>query len=280
MRHLSAFILLLFSVCALYAEVERSVPDDEEDPYFLLCGQADKAIAEGNYEEAAARLIDAISVRPNAIENVLLMSNLGMVYSYMGQDSLALFTLDEALRRAPSMRTVMNNRGKVLLKMGRDKDALKDFASVIAADSLDIQARFYHGTISLYAGNLADAEADYAVLRDHDPKSMQTAQALSALYSMTERDKEAIPYFKSLIATEPSGEYYAGLAGCELALQRLSDAAATIAEGLEKFPYDPELYYYRAKLNRDRYRLDDARADATRAVKLGLSPQRAKELFE
>ena len=63
--------LLLMASCAFVKAATASVPDDEEDPYFLLCGQADKAIADGDYSEAAARLIDAMSVRPDAPENVL-----------------------------------------------------------------------------------------------------------------------------------------------------------------------------------------------------------------
>ncbi len=278
-RYLS--LLLIALAAFLIVPVAASqVPDDEEDPYFLLCGQADKAIAEGNYEEAAARLIDAMAVRPAASENVLLLSNLGMIYSCLDRDSLALATLEEAHRRAPAMRTVIANRARVLLKMGRDRDALNDFARLIEADSLNLEARYYHGTISLYSGKLEGAEADFAVLASKDPEGTDTARALSALYSLSGRDLQAIPYFERLIKVEPSAEYYAGLAGCQLALQRLSEASGTIGEGLKKFPDDPELYYYRAMLNRDRYSLDQAHADADRAVKLGLSKAKADALFK
>lgn len=280
LRRLALLASMLLGIAAMArAEYVSGVPDDEEDPYFLLCGQADQAIAEGDYSEAAARLIDAMAVRPDAPENVMLMSNLGMLYCYMDRDSLALATLDEAHRRAPAMRTVLSNRAKVLLKMGRDNDALKDFSAVISADSLNAEARFYRGTIALYSRDLATAEADLEILRRAEPKSTRTAEALSALYSLTGRDREAIPYFETLIAAEPAAEYYAGLAGCRLALRQLSEAATIITEGLDKYPNDPELYYYRAMLNRDRYRLDDAHADADRAVKLGLSPKKAKQLF-
>ncbi|MDE6467577.1 MAG: tetratricopeptide repeat protein [Muribaculaceae bacterium] len=278
MKYLCTLLAVLLSAAA-YA-VEPSVPDDEEDPYFLLCGQADKAIAEGDYEEAAARLVDAMTVRPASAENILLMSNLGLIYSYLDRDSLALATLDEAHRRAPAMRTVLLNRARVLLKTGRDKEAQRDFGAVIATDSLNREARFYHGTIALYSGNLDEAEKDFAVLKSVAPDDTDTARGLSALYSMTNRDKEAIPYFEKLIKYEPSAEYYAGLAGCQLALQQLSEASATLSDGIKKYPLDPELYYYRAMLNRDRYSLKEAHADAAKAVKLGLSPARAKALFK
>lgn len=278
MKRLKIALFALVSVMAVSA-VTPSKPDDEEDPYFLLCGQADKAIADGDYYEAAARLIDAISLRPSSPESILLMSNLGMVYFYMEKDSLALATLNEAHRRAPAMRTVLANRAKVLLNMGRDEDAYADFGAVLAADSLNAEARFYHGTIALYKGGRDVAEADFDVLKSVAPNSSLTSQALSALYSLTGRNREAIPYFRKLIDTEPSAEYYSGIAGCYLALGQLGEAGAAIAKGLEKYPDDAELYYYRAMLNRDRYRLDDAHADASKAIRLGLSPQKAKALF-
>ncbi len=278
MKRFAVLLAVALSAMALFG-VEPTKPDDEEDPYFLLCGQADKAIADRDYGEAAARLLDAISLRPTSPESILLMSNLGMVYFYMERVSLALATLDEAHRRAPAMRTVLANRAKVLMGMGRDDEAYRDFAAVLEADSLNADARFYHGTIALYKGKKDVAETDFEVLKSVAPNSSATSKALSTLYSLTGRDREAIPYFQKLIDTEPAAEYYAGMAGCRLALGQLGEAGAVLAAGLDKYPDDAELYYYRAMLNRDRYRLDEAHADATKAIRLGLSPQKAKALF-
>lgn len=280
MKHALLSLLFLTFVSMLLPAIEPQVPDDEEDPYFLLSGQADEAIREEKYDEAAARLIEAMSIRPESPENVLLLSNLGMVYSYMGRDSLALATLNDALRRAPSMRTVLRNRGRILLKLGRDREAYDDFSIVLKTDSVNLESLFYRGTIALYSGDKEQAEKDFGVLQRHYPDDTCTAQALSSLYFLTNRNKEAIPYFKRIIEVYPEPEYYAPLAGCYLALGNLTEASATLAEAMAKFPNDPELYYYRAMLNRDRYRPDEAHADAKRAVKLGLRPEKARSLFE
>lgn len=265
MKRYLGYILLL-----CFAGAVAAVPDDEENPYLILTEQADRAIAAGDYAEAAARLEDALSVRPNAPENVLLLCNLGQLYGALDSDSLALEAFDRAIAGAPNMRTAHMGRGKVRLKMGDNAGAAADFSSVLAADSLNADARFLRGTIALYNRDLAIAEADFDVLRATEPGSVRTAQALSTLYSLTSREAEAIPYYRTLIAAEPAPEYYAGLANCLLALQKLSDAATVIAEALESYPEDAELYYCRALLNRDRYRLDDARADLAKAKKLGL----------
>lgn len=275
-----AFLLASILALVAYAQIESTVPIDEEDPYVLLCGEADAAVADGRFADAAQRLTEAIGMRPDNPQNVLLMSNLGMIYSYMDRDTLALAVLDEALRQAPALRQAQTNRGKVLLKLGRDKDAFDAFGKVLEADSINFDARFYHGTIALYAGDLDTAEADYAVLAGLLPKSIVTARALGMLYSLTGRNLEAIPYLERLVDEEPSPEYYAALVGAQLALSRLTDASATITAGMQRFPSDPELYYYRAMLNRDRFLLDDARADAKRAIQLGANPLRVAQLFK
>lgn len=276
------FLSLLALMAALTAagQTQTAVPSDEEDPYLLLCGQADKAVADGDYEGATHRLLEAIAIRPSEPQNVLLLSNLGMLYSYMDRDSMALSTLDEALRRAPGLRTAMSARARVLLKLRRDKEAYSAFEELIAADSLNTDARYYHGIMALYGGKRDIAEADFEVLKASDPTGYTTARAMGMLYSITGREKQAVPYLRRILSVEPEAEFYAALAGCLLALGELTEASATISEGLGKYPDDPELYYYRAMLNRDRFLLDDAHSDAKRAVALGLNPARASALFE
>jgi tetratricopeptide (TPR) repeat protein len=259
---------------------ESTKDDDEEQPYLLLVGQAEKAANEQNWEEAAARLKDAMSVEPSNPSNVLLLANLGMIYSYQDKDSLAIATLDEANRIEPKIATIVLNRGRIKLKIGRDKQAYDDFSHVIELDSLNTDARYFHGIIALYSGDMTTAESDFNILKSLRPKSRDTAVALSSLYSLTGRDREAIPYYQSLIKDEPAAEYYASLAGCYLATNNLTDAAATISEGLEKYPRDAELYYYRAWLNRDRMLFDEAKADAKLAIKFGASTSRVNALFE
>ena len=252
-------------------------PSDND--YMDLVGEAEKAISATNYEAAVACIKRAIDLEPDNPSNILLMSNLAMVYSYMDQDTLALITYDETLRQAPNMTTVRNNRALLLAKMGRDNEAFNAFAAVIDTDSLNATARYYHGIMALYSSRLDIAETDFAVLKSVAPDSRHTAVALSSLYSMTQRNLEAIPYFKKLVKDSPDPEFYAGLAGCYLALGRLSEASETIADGLKRYAYDPELYYYRAWLNRDRFRLDEAHDDARKAIALGANAAKVNALF-
>ncbi len=255
------------------------VPEDEEDVYFLLMGQADDAIKSENYEDAAKRLIEAMSVRPGAPTNVLLLSNLGMVYNMLGEDSLALASFNRAHEMAPSMVTVLENRGRLYLKLSRDMDAYNDFGKVIELDSMNHSARYYHGMMALYGGDASTASRDFNFLQKYYPSLYETQVAMANYHSLLRNDREAIPYYKKLIEDDPSPEYYSSLAGCYLALGNLSDASETLAKGLDLYPEDAELYYYRAWLNRDRYLFNDAREDAKRSIQYGADPNKVNALL-
>lgn len=266
-------------ICGIAAAAQTPVDSLEAQPYYILIGEAEEALADDRLDDAAARLREAMQVDPDNPGNVLLLSNLGVIYWRCDEDSLALDVLNEANRRAPSMVTVLLNRGRLLLDMGHNREAFEDFNEVVALDSVNCPARYYRGTMSLYGGRLDMAEKDFDVLKRLKPKALDTAVALSALYSLSGRDREAIPYFERLVEEDPAPEYFAGLAGCLLALQNYSRAAEVIEGGLKRYSHDPELYYYRAWLNRDRYRLDDARADAAKAVEYGASKAKVDALF-
>lgn len=262
-------------------EMDRPVvEDDEEDVYMLLVGDAESAVAVGDYYTAILRLREAMQHSPGNPLNVMLLSNLGNMYMRVDQDSLAMQAFDDALRIAPSMTAIYASRGLLRLKVGDDAGALDDFNTVVARDSLNATGRYYRGMMALYAGDAAQAETDFHVLQRVDPSGYNTNAALSMLYSRTGRQLQAIPFYQKLIADDPSPEYYAALAGCYLAIDNLSEASATIQQGMERFADDAELYYYRAWLNRERYMLDEAKADAARAVRLGADPQRVAALFK
>ncbi|MDE6269499.1 MAG: tetratricopeptide repeat protein [Muribaculaceae bacterium] len=280
MKHLATVILFTWAYLAAFAAHAAEPADSlEAQPYYLLIDEAEEALGDNRPDDAVARLMDAMAVEPGNPGNTLLLQNIGVIYWREGRDSLALATFDEVLRRAPSMVTVRLNRGRLHLDMGHKVEAYEDFCDILDADSINTQALYYRGTMNLYGGRLAEAEKDLLLLKKLRPEALETAVALSAMYSLSGRDRDAMPYFEKLINEDPAPEYYAGLAGCLLALEEYSRAAETIESGLKKYPDDPELYYYRASLNIKRYRLDDARTDADRALHLGANPARIKALF-
>ena len=296
-RTAAVSLALLLGVCAASGQtrgVELKLPhltpkdkafkDDSmnlmERPYFLLIDQSEQALDSGDYAGAGLRLVEAMAVEPNNPLNVALMSNLGMLYFYNEQDSLALVTLNEVCRRSPRLIAGRENRARVLLSMGRDADAYDDYAAIISIDSINTEARFYHGMIALYAGRQDTAEVDFKVLERVTPEATDTYLALGTLYSMTGRDREALYYLRKLVERRPVAEYYAVLAGALIATDNLGEASETLEKALERYPEDGELYYYRAMLNRRRYMNDEAHQDASKALKLGVQRKKVEALFQ
>lgn len=265
MKLRTALLALAFlAVTAAFA----SRPDDEEDPYLLLCGQADEAIAAQQWQDAVDRLNEAISIRPNAPQNLLLMSNLGMIYSYMGRDSLAIATLDETLRQAPALKTALANRARVKLRAGLPADAMTDLDSLLKIDHRNVDARLLRATLALRQGNIEKAEGDFRLLATAIPDSLDVIEGLARVDFERKRYDEAAEGFAKLVTRTPSEEFYAQLALCYLETDRLSEAAQAIAGGLERYPKSPTLYLHRARLNRARYRIGDAEDDEKYARKL------------
>lgn len=251
-----------------------------ERPYFLLIEQSEQALEEGDYAAAALRLVEAMSVEPDNELNVALLSNLGMIYFYNEQDSMALVVLDKAIGREPRLIAPRQGRARVLVGNGRDKEAYIEYENILNIDSLNVEARFLHAMMSLNMGKLEAAETDIRMLERTVPGSKSTMLAKGTMYSLTGNEQDAISIFRKLIENEPAPEYYARLAACHIALDQLGDASMVIGDWLSKYPTDGEAFYYRAILNKRRYLNDDAQIDAKMAIKNGVPPQRMLEALK
>lgn len=247
---------------------------DEDSPYFRLMGEADEAIAQNRWDDAATALKAALKAEPGHPTNILLMSNLGMVYFHSGRDSLALEMLNHAHSMAPTSVTVLQNRARVLAVNGQVERAYADYTEILRLDSMSVEPRMIHGMMALGMEDYATAEEDFMRLEQIAPNDINTLISMASLYRYTMRFKEALPYLNRLIARDPASNYYGERALCRLMTDDLQGASDDIAEGLKLNPQDGELYLYRSLLNKARFREEDAKADGRKAVELGVDPRR------
>lgn len=248
--------------------------DEASSRYIDLMGEADSAIARGEYEEAEARLLEALRLEPANAANLILMSNLGMVQFYMGHTDDALATLTAACESSPRAVSVLSNRAKVLMTLGRTDEAMADFSTILSVDSTATRPLFYRGLFALRNGDIAAATADFNRLAAADPDSFEANFAMATLKTSQGDNEGAIPYFNRMIELDPQAEYYGARALCNLQLDRLNEASEDIAQGIALDPADGELYLYRAMLNKMRFRPDDADADARKALQYGVARER------
>lgn len=272
--------LILFFVCVSLCLGVRAQVKVEESPYVGMMEVADSAIALGDWGRAEEFLRKAMRLEPSNPANLLLISNLGMVQFYQGQDSLALNTLTDACNIAPRAVPVLANRASVYEATGRYEDALKDCNTILEIDSTNVRARAMRINHNMRIGKTSEAEADLDTLLLYSPDSHLGNILAGNLYASTGRYAEAISPLSKVIDNDPQAEYYAVRAMCRIMTGNLNDASSDIAEGLRINPMEGELYLYRAMLNKMRFRNDDARNDAKRAVQLGVAQQRASAFIK
>lgn len=272
----AAAVVAAFSIVSAQTPQTPQTPQNPTDNRYLeLITAADSAQTAADWGRADSLLTAAVRLQPQNPLNVLLMSNLGMLRFYQGNDSLALMTLDAAHSMDPRATIVLVNRAKVRLNMGDRDGALADWNAVLEVDTANVATRYLRSMELLRRGDVAGAEADARRLERDAPTDLRTDLALGTLLSSTMRYAEAIPYLNRAIDADPQSEFFAARALCRIMNGDFNEASEDIAEGLRLDPIDGELYLYRALLNRMRYRPDDAQRDARRAVELGVAQRRA-----
>ncbi|MCM1521354.1 MAG: hypothetical protein NC039_01720 [Muribaculaceae bacterium] len=270
MRNCITLALMMLSMLSALAET----------PYMEAVGEADKACAKGEWLKALAALDRAMTLEPENPGNIMLLCNVGLIQFNLGQDSIALATLDEAHTLAPRSVTILTNRARVQAALGNDREAMKDYELIMQLDSVDTGSRFNHALLSLRHRKFAAARADTEWLNLHAPDSDETHIVSAAFLCSMGKYEEAIPLYTQILDTYKVPEYYGARAYCNLMTGRLQEASDDIAIALEMAPDDGELYLYRAALNKMRFRPEDAKADARRAVELGADPRRAAEFMK
>ena len=264
----------------LFAPLAAKASENEtESLYFKKIDEADKACAEGLWHEAENALVEALRAEPANPSNVLLISNLGIISFNMGQDSLAIATLNDAHSMAPASVTILSNRAKVLAANGYDEEAYLDYSRIIELDSLEISARLPRCLYALRRHDFRTAKSDMEFMEQNFPGKIETEIAGAAVRSGTGDFAGAIPYYSRILLERKDPEYYSGRAYCYLLTGSLQEASDDINSALAITPADGELYLYRAALNKMRYRPADAEADARKAVELGVDKTRATQFL-
>ena len=269
--------VLIFAILFLYQNLSAEETAGGTQ-YMQLIEWADEAVAKSNWERAMACIQEAMHTEPSNPLNIMLLSNLGMMQYYAGEDSLALHTLSEARAIAPASTVILTNRARVLTGMGRTDDALRDYDMILDMDSTCANAYADRASLFTALNRFQEAENDAVKFRALRPDDSHGSLLLAVIYSNTGRAADAIPLYTELIAAHPEAVYYSARAMCRMLGGEFFEAADDIARGLELDPDDGELYFSRAYLNHLRFRDADRDADAARALTLGIDPARVKAL--
>lgn len=277
MNFLKSFYALAAAVITALPSISAQTADNNaNDPlnqrYIDMAARADSAINARDWALAERLLQETMDLRPGNPSNVLLMSNLGIVRQQLGNYQGAIDALSAANVLAPASVTVLSNRARLYVAMGEKDKAVKDYERVIELDSTLVEPYFYRGMIAFSRGDIVQTDKDFARLKHIAPDDDYTLIAQATVCTATGRNADAADYYKRLIEREPASEYYGGLIENYIAMGDYNLAGETIGEAMHLYPLDPDFYIARAVLNKKCYMIDEAKADARRAVELGASP--------
>ncbi len=90
-------------------------------------------------------------------KNADVYYNIGLIYYYKKQNTLALEYLNKAIEIAPEHFDALNQRGIVLSLLNRNDDALEDFNNAIEVKPFDGQSYLNKGVVLLQKGENDEA---------------------------------------------------------------------------------------------------------------------------
>lgn len=245
--------------------------------YMKKIDEADKACNDGKWFDAERAILDALKAEPTNPSNILLLSNLGMIRYYMGLDSLAIETLNEAHEIAPASVTILANRARIHMATGNEREAYNDYSRIIRLDSLETSARLHHCLLSLRRHDFRTAQRDFGFMERNSPSAIETQIAGAAVLSGTGQYQEAIPYYSRVIKERKERGI---LRRPRLLLSHDRRASGSVRR--HQFGARSESRRRRALslprgLEQDAFPPGDAEADARKAVELGVDKARAMQ---
>lgn len=175
-------IRVLFSLLATVSITFYSMALDVR--YYELADSADSAIANEEWQQAESLLLQALRLEPSAPGNIMLISNLSIVQSRMGDIERALGTITQAIDMAPRSLVLLNHRARIYTAAGLDDKALSDYTAMLDINPESEQALFGRGMIYLSSGNLAAAESDLSRLNELKPEARDNHIAQATLFQL------------------------------------------------------------------------------------------------
>ncbi|MBI4746115.1 MAG: tetratricopeptide repeat protein [Deltaproteobacteria bacterium] len=164
--------------------------DPESSVAAFYLGVAYKKIQD--YKEARAHLKDAITLSPAVKEAVMELAD---VSYQLGNMDEALETLEIAEREeiAPAQAAFL--KGLVLLKQGKNSEAIESFKKSKSTDiKLATSADYQIGVANLQEGRLSDAREIFKEIIVRDPNSNLSQFANQYIEAITRRLKEERPF--------------------------------------------------------------------------------------
>lgn len=257
---------------------QASLP--EGDHYFMLAfnrnGLAMIRSFQGRHQEALSLCRDAwqmldehLDHREHRLHRSVLLYNLAQVYNQIEEFDLAIEKYSAAICLDPNYSEYHNERGNLLLKLGRFEEADRDYRRAIALGPPYFEVWSNLGQCCRSRGRMEEAIAAYDRSLDLNPDQPMVwvvrAQALQAL----EKIDEAIDSYSRSLSIQPTPwPAFAGRAVLLYEQGRVQECLADFNCAIALAPNEPDLYQNRAVANADLGRQQAAFFDLQKYLEL------------
>jgi tetratricopeptide (TPR) repeat protein/TolB-like protein len=222
-----------------------------------LAGLAFVRMREGQFDEAARLLADAVVKRPGLL---LMRGYLGEMYSLLGNHQMAMAVFDAYASAAPRQPWVLAQRGYAKTKSGDKKGAVADSEAAVKMVPESVALNVQLASRYIDVGDLASAEAALHKVEPIFPTETRIYVRLGYIYLLQGKDDLAIAASEKAVSLSKSrwGErdrLYAHLnlarayghkGELDKSLQNLDQAVAAGLWTLQEVEKDPKLAAVRA----------------------------------
>jgi tetratricopeptide (TPR) repeat protein len=160
------------------AAADRPQPNDAK----RLLARGNKAIAQGDYDEAIAIFQDLIKLSPR---HAIALNNLGSILFKVGRYKEAEACFYRAIKVKADYADPHSNLGNLLLLRGYFADAERSFRYALKINPRFVDARNNLGLVLANLNNLRDAKSNFEKVLKNEPRSTDALRGL-ALVARTE----------------------------------------------------------------------------------------------
>ena len=262
------------AVCALESGAQTL-----SSAYVELADSADRYIKRERWEDAERVIVEALRTEPANRSNYLLWSNLGMVRHEKRDYEGALMAYDIGLTSAPRSTSLLQNRARTYLEIGRRDSAMGDLNLALEVDSTLQWPRKMRGLLLTARGDTTAAMRDFRVYLEGHGDDPAVSEAMGDIAGREGDVDRAVTLYKKAYELQPDEDLLAKILLTSYTYGRLDRMQEEIAEGLKKYPRSGRLYLIRALYHRSMYQTDAMEQDILIAKDLGVDQETVDALM-
>lgn len=270
---------LIISILIFMAGAGTHVSAQVSNEYLQLADSTDNYIKKERWKDAERVIKKALRLDPANSANFLLFSNLGIVRTHLGDIPGALQAYEIGLSRAPNSTAILTNRAYTYLTANRPEDALSDFNKALERDSILEWPLRMRAAIELEKGDYKSAIRDFECYNRHYALREDVMIGLGKISLATGDSQKSEEYFKKALEIDKNEETFFYVALVEMEMQKLSEAAEILRDGIAKFPQAGNLYLLRGRLHKMSFRNEEALVDKKMAINNNADPQLVELYF-